>query len=91
MRPVVTDTGNTVIFVTHLYELAHRLYQQHAGTTLFLRPDRGADSNRTFRIAVGEPLPTSYGEDLYRRTFGTGPPAAAASPGSESTRHDDAT
>jgi DNA mismatch repair ATPase MutS len=87
----MTDTGNTVIFVTHLYELAHRLYQQHARTTLFLRADRGAGSNRTSRIAVGEPLPTSYGEDLYRRTFGAGPPAAAASPGSDSTWHDDAT
>jgi DNA mismatch repair ATPase MutS len=87
----MTDTGNTVIFVTHLYELAHRFYQQHAGTTVFLRAGRGAGGNRTFRIAVGEPLPTSYGEDLYRQTFGTGPPAAATSPGGDSTWHDEAT
>ncbi|HTS95856.1 MAG TPA: hypothetical protein VMI33_04480, partial [Streptosporangiaceae bacterium] len=52
----MTDTGNTVIFVTHLYELARRFYRQHAGTTLFLRADRGADGRRTFRIAAGEPL-----------------------------------
>jgi len=81
----MTDTGNTVIFVTHLYDLARRFYQQHAGTTLFLRADRGADGRRTFRIAAGEPLPTSYGKDLYRRTFGTGPPAAATFPGGDGT------
>ncbi len=80
----MTDTGNTVIFVTHLYELAHRFYQKQPGTTVFLRADRGAEGNLTFRIAVGEPLPTSYGEDLYRRTFGTGLPAAASSPGGDS-------
>jgi DNA mismatch repair ATPase MutS len=69
----MTDTRNTVVFVTHLYELAHRFYQHHADTTLFLRADRGIDGHRTFRISGGEPLPTSYGEDLYRRTFNAAP------------------
>jgi DNA mismatch repair ATPase MutS len=66
----MTDTGNTVVFVTHLYEFARRFYRDHAETTLFLRADRGADGRRPFRIVEGAPLPTSYGEDLYRRSFG---------------------
>jgi DNA mismatch repair ATPase MutS len=74
----MTDSGNTVVFVTHLYELAHGLYQHDADTTLFLRADRGVDGHRPFRISEGEPLPTSYGEDLYQRTFSTGPPIAGS-------------
>ena len=37
---------------------------------LFLRAERGAGGTRTFKIQVGEPLETSYGEDLYARVFG---------------------
>lgn len=64
------ETGNTVIVVSHLFELAHRFYQEHADTTLFLRAARGDNGRRSFNIAEGEPLSTSYGEDLYRSTFG---------------------
>lgn len=63
------DTGNTIVFVTHLYELAHRFHKHHGDSTLFLRADRGSDGQRSFRITEGAPLPTSYGEDLYRETF----------------------
>jgi len=59
----------TVVLVTHLYELARHYHQEHAGTTLFLRADRGSDGQRPFRLVEAEPLPTSYGEDLYWRTF----------------------
>jgi hypothetical protein len=41
-----------------------------AETALFLRAERQADGARTFRLAEGEPLPTSHGEDVYRRIFG---------------------
>lgn len=58
-----------IVFVTHLYEIAHRYSEQHADTTLFLRADRGDDGQRSFRLIEAEPLPTSYGADLYRRTF----------------------
>jgi hypothetical protein len=30
------------------------------------------------RLTQGEPLPTSYGEDSYRRIFGAAGPALAA-------------
>ena len=69
----MTDTGNTVVFVTHLYELANQFYQEHAQSTLFLRADRGSNGDRPFRIIDGAPLPTSYGEDLYRETFAAFP------------------
>jgi len=38
---------------------------------IFMRADRQTDGGRTFRIIEGEPLQTSYGEDLYNRIFGT--------------------
>lgn len=63
------DIDVKLVFVTHLYSLAHRYHQQHAETTVFLRAERGDDGQRPFLLIPGDPLPTSYGEDLYRRTF----------------------
>jgi len=37
---------------------------------MFLRADRKPDGTRTFKLIEGEPLQTSYGEDLYHRIFG---------------------
>jgi hypothetical protein len=39
---------------------------------MFLRADRQTDGRRTFKLIEGEPLQTSYGEDVYHRIFGTG-------------------
>jgi hypothetical protein len=64
------ETGIKVIYVTHLFDLAHRFYLAKMDAALFLRAERLADGRRTFRLVEGEPLPTSYGEDLYRRIFG---------------------
>jgi hypothetical protein len=36
---------------------------------IFLRAERKGDGTRTFRLLEGEPLETSYGEDLYRQIF----------------------
>ena len=58
-----------VFFVTHMYDLAHGFYAQQLDTALFLRAERRQDGRRTFRLREGEPLPTSYGEDSYRRIF----------------------
>ena len=60
-----------VFFVTHMYDLAHSFHAQQLGSSLFLRAERQPDGQRTFRLTEGEPLPTSYGEDSYRRIFGT--------------------
>jgi len=58
-----------VAYVTHMFDLASGFYQANHEDALFLRAERLADGERTFRLVVGEPLPTSYGEDLYRRIF----------------------
>jgi hypothetical protein len=65
------DKQITVLFVTHLYDLAHGFYSEQLDTALFLRAERGSDGRRSFKLRAGEPLPTSYGEDSYRRIFGT--------------------
>jgi hypothetical protein len=68
-----------VIFVTHMFDLADGFYRQGLDAALFLRAERQPDGRRTFRLVEGEPLPTSYGEDSYRRIFGaTGDAEAAA-------------
>jgi DNA mismatch repair ATPase MutS len=72
------DSGITVFFVTHLFDLANSFYLQELATALFLRAERQPDGQRTFRLVKGEPLPTSYGEDSYRRVFGAAPDPAPA-------------
>jgi DNA mismatch repair ATPase MutS len=74
----MTEAGIRVFFVTHLFDLAHGFYRQGLETALFLRAERQADGRRTFRLIQGEPLPTSYGEDSYRRIFANTAAAAAA-------------
>ena len=64
------EAGIKVIFVTHLFDLAHGFYLQEMDTALFLRAEREPNGTRTFRLLEGEPLPTSYGEDSFRRIFG---------------------
>jgi DNA mismatch repair ATPase MutS len=71
------EAGVTVFFVTHLYDLAHGFHEQGLETALFLRAERLPDGARTFRLSEGEPLPTSHGEDSYRRIFGRTPSAPA--------------
>ena len=70
------DKQIKVFFVSHMYDLAHSFYAQGLDTALFLRAERQPDGRRTFKLAEGEPLPTSYGEDSYLRIFGTGEPTS---------------
>ena len=63
------ESGIRIFFVTHLFDLACSLEQRAARAALFLRAERQADGQRTFRLAEGAPLPTSYGPDLYDRIF----------------------
>jgi len=65
----LVEKGVRVIFVTHLYAFAHGLFDAGHDTALFLRAERLTDGTRTFRIVPGEPLETSYGEDVYRTVF----------------------
>jgi hypothetical protein len=63
------ERGIKVFFVTHLYEFAHGLFDRKMENAVFVRAERRADGTRTFRVVEGEPLETSYGEDLYRKVF----------------------
>ena len=64
------DAEIKVFFVTHRFDFAERFHRQHAGSTLFLRAERQPDGRRNYKLAVKEPLPTSFGEDLYYRLGG---------------------
>src|SRR5581483_9643508 len=66
----MVDSGVKVIYVTHLFDLAHGFFAEGMETALFLRAERGEQGRRTFRLHEGEPQPTSYGEDTYRQVFG---------------------
>lgn len=61
--------GVRVLFVTHMYDLAHSLYEHGDARMMFLRAERLENGQRTFRVSEGKPLSTSHGEDLYRQIF----------------------
>ena len=65
------ERGIKVLFVTHLYEFAHDTFEQRRQEGIFLRAERLTDGSRSFKLAEGEPLDTSYGEDLYGKVFAT--------------------
>ena len=70
-----------VFFVTHQYEFARSLYEKEMANAVFLRAERKAGGERTFKVSPGEPLETSYGEDLYDRIFlGSAPSPEPAAP-----------
>lgn len=56
-----------VLFVTHQYDFAQSFRAQETYPTLFLRAERQPDGTRNFKLAEADPLPTSFGEDLYQR------------------------
>lgn len=58
-----------IFFVTHLYELSRSLYDKKLDNAIFLRAERKPNGERSFKLVEGEPLKTSYGEDLYKRIF----------------------
>lgn len=59
-----------VCFVTHQFDFADSFRRDQAASTLFLRAMRDGDGGRSFKLQVAEPLPTSFGEDLYWRVGG---------------------
>ena len=67
-----------MLFVTHMFDLADGFYRQQLDTALFLRAERGSDGARPFKLSEAAPLPTSYGEDSYRKIFGTAVETARA-------------
>jgi MutS domain V len=74
----LAEAGVRIVFVTHMYDLAGHCHAKRDRGTLFLRAERRPDGHRTFRLLPGEPLPTSYGEDVYQEVFGAAQQAAPA-------------
>jgi DNA mismatch repair ATPase MutS len=72
------DVGVTVCYVTHLYHFAHTVAVSGTPPAVFLRAERGDAGQRPFTLLPGDPLPTSYGADVFRRVFGTAPTGATA-------------
>ncbi len=66
----LTEADVRVVYVTHMYDLAQTLAAQHRPDALFLRPERLEDGRRTFKVLPGDPLPTSYGRDVFEKVFG---------------------
>ncbi|MCI1749458.1 MAG: hypothetical protein LKI24_16245 [Acidipropionibacterium sp.] len=78
----LADSGVRVVAVTHMYDLAGALRKAEPDA-VFLRAERGRDGERPYRIVPGEPLPTAYARDFYRREFGVELSAPGASEGAE--------
>jgi DNA mismatch repair ATPase MutS len=93
LTKAMLEGGVKVFFVTHLFDLADSLHRQQHEAALFLRAERRPDGKRTFRLHKGDPLPTSYGADSYRRIFGDSPaapdPGALVAHGSTNRDRDD--
>jgi DNA mismatch repair ATPase MutS len=64
------DAEVRVFFVSHRFDFADSFRRQHADSTVFLRAERQPDGRRDYKLAVKDPLPTSFGEDLYYRLGG---------------------
>ena len=64
------EAGIRVCFVTHQFDFADSFRREQPDSTLFLRAPRQADGQRTFRLEVADPLPTSFGQDIYERIGG---------------------
>jgi hypothetical protein len=71
------EKPNKVVFISHQYDFAHGFYDKHLDSALFLRADRQEDGRRTFKLVEGEPLGTSFGEDVYHNIFSNGEMAEA--------------
>ncbi|HUI70805.1 MAG TPA: DNA mismatch repair protein MutS [Spirochaetia bacterium] len=66
----LSDKRIKVFYVTHLHAFARSFYDKKMENAIFLRAERKTNGARTFKILEGEPLETSFGEDLYRKIFG---------------------
>lgn len=57
--------GLLTIFVTHLYQYAHKIYEEASDDCIFFRAGRNSDGSRTHTIEIGEPVKSSFALDLY--------------------------
>jgi hypothetical protein len=79
------EAGMKVFFVTHQFDFADSFRRQRPEAALFLRAPRQPDGSRTFKLTVADPLPTSYGQDIYYRIGGWLPEPDSQQPGGSGT------
>ena len=60
----------TVFFVTHQFDFAEGFRTSRPSTTRFLRAERAADGRPSYKLVAGDPSPTSFAADVYRRLGG---------------------
>jgi len=63
------ERGHKVVFVSHQFTFTHGFFDKRLDSALFLRANRLEDGQRTFKLIEGEPLSTSFGQDVYRHVF----------------------
>jgi DNA mismatch repair ATPase MutS len=61
-----------VLYVTHLFEFSNNIYNLDLEKAIFLRAERSDNGSRSYIIKSGEPLQTSYGEDLFKSVMDSG-------------------
>ncbi len=66
------DSDIAVCFVTHNFTFAEHFLKRRSDSTMFLRAERDADGRRPFKLVEADPLPTSFGADIYSRLGGWG-------------------
>ena len=66
----LAEFGCSIYIVTHLYELARRIYGEELDYTVFLSAERRGDGMRTYKMVPRKPGHTSYGLDLYEAMIG---------------------
>lgn len=65
------EAGVKIVFVTHLFDFADGIRDEHHNDVLFLRATRTEDGGRPYKLVEEAPLPTSYGQDTYEAIFET--------------------
>jgi len=58
-----------ILFVTHQFELARRLFERGSPATLFLQVTQQPDGHCNYQLTEGDPAPTSHGVDLWDQIF----------------------
>jgi len=66
----LSEYGCSMYIVTHLYELARKIYAEELPYAMFLSAERRNDGKRTYKMVPRTPGYTSYGLDLYEDTIG---------------------
>ncbi|MBU2742319.1 DNA mismatch repair protein MutS [Acidithiobacillus thiooxidans] len=63
------EKGIKVVFVTHLYAFARKLYAKKSPEVLPLRVASNEESNKKFTVSEAEPLSTSFAKEIYQKVF----------------------